>query len=328
MYFERPYLVALLLLIPLLLLLHVVSMERRRRDVERFFSPTFVRRHPHLLEGGWRVGFLLYLVGVAMLIIALAGPKIGLEKGPSIRREGEAILLIDASISMVARDVKPSRFERAKGMVVQILDSLGGERVGLVAFASAPLVISPPTQDYEALKVFVETLDPSIFIDRGTSLERALEASIPLFEGGGKRSIVLLTDGDGIALSDRLIRRLVSEGIRMYIIGIGTTTGAPIPVVERGISVYKRDEEGRIVVTRLEEGVLESIASMTGGRYFRDRGERTGRRLASYLGEEKEALEGRDRIAVYRDGSGYFLLTAMATILLSIFAGQKGRVIR
>jgi Ca-activated chloride channel family protein len=218
------------------------------------------------------------LTALALLFFAtaLAQPQCGTHSELTKRYGIDLVVALDSSASMLAKDIKPSRIERAKLELSGLLDRLKGDRVGLVVFAGDAFTQCPLTSDYAAAKMFLRAIDPAQMPVQGTDIARALEESKDLLmdaERGAKaRAIVLLTDGEDTAASDvvREVGALKELGIRVVAVGIGSITGEPIPEVDKrgSFAGWKKDEQGSAVMSRLDEAGLQSIADQTGGRYI------------------------------------------------------------
>lgn len=279
----------LLLVVPVLAGLSFFASWWRARAAARLGQEAAVRA---LVVGDARklraAKAVLFALGVALMIVAMAGPQYGSRTRILRRRGVDIIVALDFSKSMLARDVRPSRIERAKAEVLRFVEELDGDRVGVVAFAGETIEF-PMTVDYAALALFFRDLGPYDMPVGGTAIARALVASKRLLErastrdaraaeraDGSRRSrvVVLLTDGedhegDPIAAA----RELAEAGIRVYTVGIGTATGEPIPTYapDGTWTGYQRDDQGNIVHTALTEEAeaqLREIAEITGGRYY------------------------------------------------------------
>lgn len=221
------------------------------------------------LAGGMSV-----LAGITLLGIAAGQPQCGTHTVLAKRYGMDVVIALDASNSMLARDVKPSRIERAKLELGGLIDRMGGDRVGIVAFAGTAFIQCPLTNDQAAAKLFLRAIDPEAIPQQGTALAEALDVSGRLLEGGDRgasgRAIVLITDGEdheGAAIEKA--KALAKEGVRIFTIGIGSVSGEPIPLVDKKGKVvgYKKDHQGNTVMTRLNEQILMEIADAANGRY-------------------------------------------------------------
>lgn len=224
-----------------------------------------------LVEGaaaGRRPAARLRLAALALLLAALAGPQWGVELVETRGSARQVVVAVDVSLSMLAQDAKPSRLERAKRSLSLLLESMRGERVGVVAFAGAAHVVCPLTHDVEAAKQMLEALDAGAVPTPGTEIGSAIRtASAMVGRFTGAKTVVLLTDGEDHR-SDPLgaAREAAAAGVRVFAVGIGTTEGEPIPLEGGG---YKKDPKGGTVISRLGEESLARVAQTTGGGYYR-----------------------------------------------------------
>lgn len=222
---------------------------------------------------------------------ALAGPQWGAEEVQEQTRALNVVLALDVSESMWAEDVRPNRLERERLEARRLVTELSGHRIGLVAFAGAGYVLSPLTVDQGAIHLYLDAIDPTIAGTPGSSLAAAIDRSLELLgepdERGGDRVIVLLTDGESHDDPDQVVqaaRAASAAGVQIYGIGIGGEAGEPIPKYSRmgeRLGGYKRDSEGRIVLSRLEREPLARAAQITGGFWVRADEGGSGRVLAS-----------------------------------------------
>jgi len=284
-----PFLLHLVALLPALVLVALLLWRRRRREVAAALGdPALVRRlaGEELRAFPWRRAALL-LPAAALLGVAAAGPRWGLAAEPDGRR-GDVVLVLDASNSMRAEDVRPNRLERERQAARVLVDRLAGSRVGLVAFGGSGHVLSPLTVDVSALHLYLDALSPEIVNQSGTSLYSALRDALailgPAGPDGAPGSIVLVSDGEAldpprlVELSIDQARRL---GVPVHAVGIGTAAGATVPDIDPLTgrrTGFKREPDGSLAVSRLDEGTLRRIARETGGTY---RSETDARSLAS-----------------------------------------------
>lgn len=273
-----PFLLHLIPLLPALLLVALLLWWRRRREVaEALGDPALVRRMTgtelRRFPGGRAA---LLLPAAALLGVAAAGPRWGTVMEPA-RGQGDVVLVLDASNSMLAEDVRPSRLERERQAARVLVDRLTGGRVGLVAFGGSGHVLSPLTSDGAALHLYLDALSPEIVNQSGTSLYSALRQAVQLLGPAGPRgapgSIVLVSDGEALdppRMVDLSVEDAVRRGVPIHAVGIGTAAGAPVPDVDplsgRRIG-FKREVDGAVATSRLDEQTLRRIARETGGTY-------------------------------------------------------------
>jgi Ca-activated chloride channel family protein len=216
--------------------------------------------------------FIILNLAFVFVIIGLANPQIG-SKLEEMKRKGvEIIIALDVSNSMMAEDIKPNRLERAKRTVSQLIDKLHGDKVGLVVFAGKAYVQMPTTTDYRAAKMFLSSISPGIVPVQGTVVSEAIDLGLNSFTKDNEKNKVLLviTDGenheeDAIAKAEEAAKL----GVKIYTIGMGLPKGTPIPVMDRyGRTDYRRDKNGEVVITKLNESFLQEIAATAGGSYI------------------------------------------------------------
>jgi Ca-activated chloride channel homolog len=268
----NPHVLWLLLLVPAVVLAYVLAFSRRRRLLEALGSPVLISR-------------MAASASVALLALALARPQAGGRARLEKQRGLDIVVALDFSKSMLARDIYPSRLERAKRELERLIDRLAGDRIGLVAFAGETLTY-PPTTDYAAVKLFWRDLSPSDMPVGGTAIGRALRASIDLLKrlrarGGESRAqvILLLTDGEDTESEPLAVADEAGQlGIKIFAMGIGSRSGELVPQVdaEGKVEGYLKDRDGKYVTSRLAEDMLNQLASKTGGEYLRADAKRFG----------------------------------------------------
>ncbi len=251
-----------------------VAAARRYRRAEKLF--TEARRARMLPGGGASQGAVRASalgLGLALLFVAASGPQCG-EHTEIVKRAGvDLVIALDASTSMLARDVKPSRLERAKVEVSALLDRLKGDRVGLVVFAGEAFVQCPLTTDYSAAKLFLRAIDPEAMPQKGTALSAALEEARRVLEagsrGGAGKAVLLLTDGEDFEGEvAETAGKLGEAGIRVFAAPVGTEAGEPIPLTDAkgNVTGYKKDREGKTVLTRVDIAGLREVAEKGQGK--------------------------------------------------------------
>lgn len=215
------------------------------------------------LKAGMLLGVLL------LLVVCLAGPQYGY-RWQEIERKGvDLIVAIDCSRSMLATDIQPTRLDRAKREIVDLLNLLQGDRVGLVAFSGTAFLQCPLTLDYEAFHLFLGALTPGFLPVGGTDLATAVTTALDGFnkEDVSEKAIILITDGESTGDDPLAAARAAADAkVRLFCIGVGALDGVPIPG-EDGQLV--KDAAGNIVLTRLDEATLKKMAVLTGGSYVR-----------------------------------------------------------
>ena len=243
--FEEPAYLYFLLLLPLLIVFYLYSNYRRRRAIRRFGDPVLMASlMPDVSRYRPDVKFSMLLVAIGMFSVLLARPQFG-SKLETVKRQGvEVIIALDISNSMLAEDVQPSRLQKAKRIVSQLVDRMENDKVGMIVFAGDAFTQLPITSDYISAKMFLETIDPSLITKQGTAIGAAIDLAARSFtpqEGVG-RTVILITDGEnhegGV---EEAIKRATDKGIQVNVLGVGSPEGSPIPA--GGGNDYRRDRE-------------------------------------------------------------------------------------
>jgi Ca-activated chloride channel family protein len=275
MHFGRAEYLNFLWAVPVLGAFLFWRLHARRKRLERFISPALA---PQLTqEFSRRKAFLriLLLLGFFTFgILALARPQWG-AKLETVRRHGVDIVVgLDTSFSMNTEDVAPNRLAKAKSEIRTLLDELKGDRIGIVTFAGSAVVECPLTLDYGAASLFLDVANTEIVPDPGTSLAAAIETATSAFIAKEQKykALILFTDGEDLeGQVDSAADKAKDAGVIIYAVGIGTPQGRPIPIRDQKGDVveYRKDPNGQVVISSLDERSLAEIATRTGGRYFR-----------------------------------------------------------
>jgi Ca-activated chloride channel homolog len=339
MRFSEPTVFFLLPLVPGLFFLLLLAGRRWYKEVRRLGAPDTLDRFTAKALGGkapvrgYRIDSLLYALSVLFLLLALARPQAGTRLESVQIRGSDIYLAIDASKSMRAEDVKPSRFDRAKIDALELVRSLKGDRVGLILFGSDAYVQCPLTTDYEAVLSFVSSLGVETAVASGTSIAAPLRAAYSFIrpEEDTYAILLLLTDGEDTAGDwGRAARDLARRSVKVFCVGIGTKEGSPIPVLdETGRRTgYQKDPEGNVVISRLGDSLLKEIAEKTQGYYFEAGGvvNEIGRFHAAMASMKKRELETK-RFTVYEERFQFPLALGMVLLVISALRSvrSKGR---
>ncbi len=261
--FENPYLGVLFLGVPLLLFLFLMADLMRKRAIERLGSRQLIKQAILMLNPVnrfWRRVFLV--LGYSFLVLAMMRPQLGVKR-EKIKREGiDIVFALDVSKSMLAEDMKPNRLANAKNEIRSFIMRQTDDRVALVVFAGDAFIMCPLTIDYNAFLMFLASADVTIVDEPGTDIACALDACQKAFIDDQPRykAIILITDGEQTGPGDPIAsaENLAKSGIKVFTIGIGTPSGAPIPVKDKNGNTigYKKDQSGGIVTSRLDEEML------------------------------------------------------------------------
>lgn len=331
-----PAWLALGFVAPAVAALEAAGAAARRRAARRLGDPDAVGK---LVEHGAprvrTVRTFLASSGLLLLAVAAARPQWG-HAEVDLRRTGvDVMVCVDTSASMLADDVRPSRLARARLEVASLIDRLRGDRVGIVAFSGDARVLCPLTLDHSTAKLFLDLLTPDLLQRPGTAIGQALRVASRSFpEDGGRHSVVvLITDGeDHEGIADEAARELAELGVVVHCVGIGRTEGVPIPMEDEqpdGTSrvAFLRDEDGQVVMSRLDAATLQGIAERTDGTFMLTSAaewelDAIAAQIAEMEGQELAARTTRSRTERYWG----FLAAALALLALEAFLPDGARL--
>jgi len=333
--FDYPYLLALGVILPLLALAVLgYTYKRRRARLERFGNMDVVRRliPPNtLVSPRWRMVRLS--LASALVGVAIAGPRWGAERSV-VRSSGiDMVLSLDASLSMLAQDERPSRLERMKQEVRRLRAASPGDRVGMIAFAGRSYVLSPMTVDEGALDLFLDNLDPSVVGQAGSSLARTIRQGVDLLtlsKSGADRALVIMSDGEAFEPIEDVVteaKRAGEEGVSLVTVGFGSPRGAVIPIkASDGSTTTKKDETGNTVVTLYHPEYLKAAAEAAGGSFIdaseTDKAARVKSALATLRTQARASLSGEMKTPRYQ----WLLFPALFLLLLdTLMLERRGR---
>ena len=316
--FENPIFLYLLVLIPVLALIRFISYRNQKKRLRKFGDPSLLRElMPDVSRFRPSVKFWILLGALALLIVMLARPQMGTKINHEKRVGIETIIAMDISNSMLAEDIVPSRLDRSKMMVENLVDHFSNDKIGLIVFAGDAFVQLPITSDYVSAKMFLSSIDPSMMATQGTDIARAIEMASHSFtqeEGIGK-AIIVITDGEdheGGALE--AAKAVKDNGMRVYVLGVGSTKGAPIPI--SGTGDYMKDNTGNTVMSALNEEMCKQVAQAGGGAYIHVENNSAAQ---EQLDNELDKLAKKETTtAVYSEFDEQFQAVAILALLLLI----------
>lgn len=271
MKFANPEFFYLFILLAVLLVVYIYSNYNRAGNLKIYGEPRLVEKlMPDVSSVRPAIKFWLSFIALAMLIVVLARPQFGSKK-ESVTRQGiETVIALDISNSMLAEDIAPNRLEKAKNIVSKLIDKLENDKVGLIVFAGDAFVQLPITNDFVSAKMFLESITPSLISRQGTDIGAAINMAMKSFtpnEEVGK-AIIVITDGENHeGGAEEAAKAAAEKGMTIYMMGIGTTDGAPIPTGK--LNEFRKDKEGNVVMTKLNEQMGQQIAKAGGGAYIR-----------------------------------------------------------
>lgn len=330
MTFEHPQLLILLALLPAFAVFIAWANQQRKAQLEKLGDRHLIDRLSDTVNwNGRRWKIALWFVALALLVITAARPQWGAEV-QAVDQEGlQVMVALDVSNSMLAEDIKPTRLDRAKLEISDLMNKLNGDEIGLVLFSGASFIQFPLTSDYATARTYVENADPSVISRSGTVIGDAIYTAMQGFDPNleSQKVLIIMTDGedsetDAIAAAQAAAK----AGVMIYTIGFGTAEGEPIPDFnEYGeMTGYKTDQAGNVVLSKLDEATLQEIAQTGNGRYFQATAD--GRELDQLLGEidnlQKAQLQSRfetRKIERYQ----IFLLIALLALLIAEFIPER-----
>ena len=268
--FANPEYLYLLALVPVLVVLHIVSNIRRHRKMTEYGDEELLSRMmPDVSSVRPNIRFWLLFSAYTLCCFLLARPQFGSKQETVTRRGIETVIALDISNSMLADDVAPNRLEKSKRIISNLVDQFKDDKVGLIVFAGDAFVQLPITNDFISAKVFLNTISPGLITRQGTDIKQAIELASRSFtpnEGVGK-AIIVITDGEnheGGAVE--AAQAAAEKGYMVYVLGVGLPSGSPIPGDRKG--EFRKDKDGNVVVTRLNEEMCRNIAAAGKGVYF------------------------------------------------------------
>lgn len=314
--FGNPEYLYLLLLLPLMAFVQLYFLYQRKKALQRFGdSELLVHLMPDVSRIRPTLKFYLLMLALAALIFTLAAPQFG-TRLQTVHRQGiEVIVALDVSNSMNAQDIEPSRLERAKQAIARLTDRLVNDRIGLVVFAGQAYTQLPITSDYASAKMFLSKITTDVVPTQGTAIGAAINLSLQSFsqQEDINRAIIVISDGENHE-DDALgaAAEAAGQGVKVYTVGMGSSRGGPIPA--GGSGNFLRDQEGNVVITRMDEAMLQQIAQAGEGEYFSANNIRAG---INRLMDELSSLEKAEfETLVYTDFEDQFQYLAFLALLI------------
>ena len=323
MTFGSPQYLYALLALPALMAFVWWAFARRATLVQRIGDPALIERLSMTVNRGMRRRRLvLWFLGIALIIIALARPQWGSDVQIVEHRGVQVMVALDISRSMLAQDLKPTRLDRAKLEISDMMSRLTGDEVGIVLFSGASFIQFPLTFDYATARTYLRNASPDAITRQGTVIAKAIETAMTGFneERVSQKIIVIMTDGenhegDPVAAA----QQAAEDGAVVYTVGFGSPEGEPIPVYDAqgNITSYREDDQGRVVISRLDETTLQQVARAGGGKYFRavERGAIAGLvdEIQSFQDESLQSEFNRTKIERFQ----IFLLLGILSLVLA-----------
>ena len=326
---DRLYLLALI--VPFIIFLWY-SVIAKNKALEKFGDPEILERIGMAVRNKFRTFKSILIVSAfILLIIALAAPQWGATREKIERKGVDIVVAVDTSLSMLARDVAPSRLARSKRAIENLIEMMQGDRIGLVAFSGLAMSACPLTLDYSAARMFTEVIDTNIIPIPGTNISDALAQASLSFDKNQKKHkvVILITDGENLEKEGDPVAKaeeLAKEGVIIYTIGVGTPGGTSIPVETKDGVFDKTDNKSKVVITKLDETSLRKIALAGGGKYRRldnfSKGDELTSIYQSIASMEKKTFDEQYQVH-YEDRFQYFLGAAFFLLAVEMFLPER-----
>ena len=326
---EKGYLY-LLFVIPILVLLFLYVQYWKRKKQREFGDLELIKKlSPEKSIFKPILKIVVLLLGMTFLIIALVNPKMG-TKMEKVKRQGiDIVFAIDVSKSMLAEDVAPNRLEKSKQIVSQLINQLGSDRIGIIAYSGSAFPVLPMTSDYGVAKMFLQTMNPGMISSQGTSIDQAIDlAANNFFDKKDKTNKLLVIISDGEDHSDNAENAAEDAqklGLKIVTVGVGTEKGGPIPLKRNGIvESYQKDNDDQVVITKRNAEVLSAIAKSTKGGYV------DGNSTKAVLDYVKKVLDNTQKtefegtmMADFKSQFQWFLGFGFFLLFLDVFLTER-----
>lgn len=316
-----------LIFLPLLVIVVIFLFWRFSKTMRAAGKLTNLAKHGLLLKNFSRtkniVKLILQVLALVSIFIALLRPQWDKKEEVVAQKGRDLFIAVDISRSMLAGDLKPNRLEFAKKKIKKLVVNLKAERVCLIIFSGSSIVQCPLTSDYAAFFMFLDQIDAETISSGTTAMDQPIEQVLSMLDSQKNKKtkvMVIFTDGEDFSSNLAGIRqKAVKEGLKIFTIGVGTQNGAPIPFANESgqIQGHIKDRAGNVVISKLNDGILNILASETGGKYFRAaESDSDLRKLISDIQSfEKESFEDK-KLPALQDRYNYFLLVSLACLLI------------
>lgn len=331
--FENPQYLYWLLVIPVLVAVYVLIRLWNKKQFERFANVK-LREYlvPMFSSARANTKFAIFIMIIALLIIGAANLQSG-SKMEKVKREGiDLFFCVDISNSMNAEDIAPNRLERSKQAINKLISKLQGDRIGIIVFAGNAYVQLPITTDYSAAKMFLSTVNTDLIPTQGTEVGRAINLAIKSFgENEHNKAIIIISDGEDHENGDavKAAQEAAKRGIKVYTIGMGLDEGAPIPLYNKygKRTGYKKDKEGNIIITKLDDNMLRQIAEIGDGIYVRASNSNVGLdKIYDDISKVQTSEIESKVFTAYNDQFQWFVGAAIILFIIEILlsSGKRG----
>ncbi|MDD4191717.1 MAG: VWA domain-containing protein [Mangrovibacterium sp.] len=317
-----------LLIIPVLIILFMLIRISRKKALAKFAKKEILSElMPDASKTRPVVRFFIWLFSVAAIILAIARPQFGSKLKTEKRKGVELIIALDVSNSMLAEDIQPNRLERAKMAISRMVDNLNDDKIGLIVFAGDAYTQLPITTDYSSAKLFLNAVNTGFVPRQGTAIGAAIQLAVNSFspQFAGNKAVIIITDGENHEDDAIGAASAASEkGIVVHTLGMGLPEGAPIPVYQNGQKDFRKDKDGQVVVTKLDEPMLQRVAASGKGIYVRANNAQVGLNTLFNEIEKMEGAEVESRIySEYEDQFQWFIGFALALLFMNFLILER-----
>jgi len=325
---EEPKYFILLLVIPILWIayfyMRVWQSNKQKKYIDERLNPKVIKEKSNIKPF---LRLILISLSLLFLITGLTNPKMGTKLETVKRRGVDIVFAIDVSKSMDAEDIKPSRLEKAKRLVSKIIDNLVSDRVGIIAYAGKAYPLLPITTDYAASKIFLQNMNTNLVSSQGTAIDDAIDLSTTYFdEDDTNKILIIISDGEDHSEKavDEAIRA-AKKGVTIFTVGVGTKNGSVIPIKINGnLYGYKKDKNGKTVMTRLNDKILREIAEATHGKYIEGLDTKN---VVKYITDALKKMDKQEfettKFSDYKDQFQWFLLVGLFFLVLYILVLER-----
>ncbi len=321
---QQPIYFYVLFALPAVIAVYLLVVLWKKRTQRSFADPTLLdvlSPSQSIFKGSLKL--VLALLVLACMSFALVNPKIG-TKLETVKREGvDVVFALDVSTSMLAEDIAPNRLEKSKQLVRQIINTLAGDRIGIIGYAGSAFPQVPITTDFSSARLFLSGMNTNMVSSQGTAMTQAIEMAETYYNDIEQKNRVLFLISDGEDHQGdyaSIAAQATKKGIRIYTIGVGTPGGAKIPIKRGGVvQSYKRDKDNQVVITKLNKETLQEIAEAANGEYL------DGSNTKELVGQVQNILSGMDKkefdakqFSDFKDQFQWFLAGALLFLLLDV----------
>ncbi|MBP7075520.1 MAG: VWA domain-containing protein [Bacteroidales bacterium] len=316
----------LLWIVPVLVALWILSRYIRKKQLQRFGDNEIIKKLMPAVSTRFRIlRNVVLLLAITMLVLALARPRFG-SSLLEVKRNGiEMIVAIDVSNSMLTRDVQPNRLERTKKSVERLIADLNNDKIGLIVFAGDSYMQFPVTNDYASARMFLQTINPSLAPKQGTAIGSAIDLAINSFSSDNQtgKVLVIFTDGENHEDDPIASAKAADEkGIVIHTVGMGLPKGQPVPSPDG--NGFMKDKNGNVVMSKLDESTLKSIAATAHGIYVRTSETNSGLDLISdEINKMQQTKIASQKYADYDEKFTYPAFLAMLLLVIELFIPGK-----